>query len=77
MADDWDATDVGDLLANVKVTGNFDEEEDLIEKEKREEQERLREAGIRHKKLEEERRIEEIRGQSAAATASSSFAVGI
>lgn len=36
-----------------------DEEEDLIEKEKREELERLRIAGIRQKKLEAERKAEE------------------
>jgi hypothetical protein len=44
-----------------QVTQSEDEEEDLIEKEKREEQERLRVAGIRQRKLEAERKAEDDR----------------
>eukprot|EP00904_Undaria_pinnatifida_P007877 jgi/Undpi1/4219/HiC_scaffold_16.g07585.m1 len=64
--DDWDNADVTELLGNITVkdesAGKFDdEEEDLIEKEKREEMEQLRKQGIRQQKLAAIRKEEEER----------------
>ncbi|CAM9361250.1 unnamed protein product [Chrysoparadoxa australica] len=63
-ADDWDTADVTAFAAPVQMATEepgFDEEEDLIELEKKQEQEKLRLAGLRREKLEAERKLEEER----------------
>jgi hypothetical protein len=52
-----------------------DEEEDLMLKEKREEQVRLRQQGLRQKKVEAERKLEEER--SVSALCASSFIIAM
>ncbi|CAM9102567.1 unnamed protein product [Choristocarpus tenellus] len=61
-ADDWDTADVSELLENIQVKGNnFEDEEDLILKDEREEKERLRKQGIKQMKVEAIRKEEEER----------------